>query len=33
MKLNNTTKKAQHYINEYNSSYCYSVRDFYKTCS
>lgn len=33
MKLNNTTKKAKHFINEYNNSYCYSVMDFYKTCS
>lgn len=33
MKLNKTTKKAQHFINEYNNSYCYSVMDFYKTCS
>lgn len=33
MKLNKTTKKASHFINEYNNSYCYSVKDFYKTCS
>lgn len=33
MKLNKTTKKAKHFINEYNNSYYYSVRDFYKTCS
>lgn len=33
MKLNKTTKRASHFINEYNNSYCYSVRDFYKTCS
>lgn len=33
MKLNKTTKKAQHFIYEYNNSCCYSVREFYKTCS
>lgn len=33
MKLNKTTKKAGHFINEYKNSYIVSVRDFYKTCS
>jgi hypothetical protein len=33
MKLNKTTKKASHFICEYENSYIYSVRDFYKTCS
>ena len=33
MKLNKTTKKARHFINEYKNSHINSVRNFYKTCS
>ena len=33
MKLNKTTKKAEHFIYEYKNSNISSVRDFYKTCS
>lgn len=33
MKLNKTTKKASHFIREYENSCIYSVREFYKTCS
>ena len=30
-KLNKTTQKASRWIEEYNSSYYYSVRDFYSS--
>jgi len=32
-KLNNKTRKAEHYIKEYKNSFCYSVFDFYTRCS
>lgn len=32
-KLNNTTQKAQNWIKQYNDSNCYSVSNFYGSCS
>lgn len=32
-KLNKTTQKAQNWIKQYNDSCCYSVSNFYGSCS